>query len=240
MVAIQKNIVSSYIIIACFLVFIDFFFPAAVFAYFIKYLTTLSLFMISLLHKKRFREQKLMFVAQFFVVIADYFFVLSRGFNAGQLTYFNKLIGTFCFFLAYIILIKAWGERRNNNIRFNMLEIFIGLAVLLVLWPTVKLLAPHLNLFVKLGALSFGVILCLLVWTGLCTRFRNYYGRTTSSLIGLASCLIFVSDLAVAHASLNPIYSGHFLSWLSALIWITYVPAWAIIVNVIINQNIYF
>lgn len=238
MVATQKDIIPIYVIIACLLAFIDFFFPAAVFAYFLKYLTTLSLFTISLLHKKKFKEQKLMFVAQFFVVIADYFFVLSRGLNAGQLTCLNKFLGSFCFIVAYIILIKAWGERRNNN-KFNILEVFIGIAVLLALWPTVILLTPHLKLFVKFGALTFGFILCLLVWTGLCTRLRNYYGRATSGLISLTSCLIFVSDLAVAHASLNPVYSGEFVSWLSALIWITYIPAWAIIVKVIINRNIY-
>lgn len=232
-----NNIIPLYVVIACLIMFMDFVFPAAIITYYFKFFISLSLFLISLSQKKIFKEQKLMFTAQLFVVMADYFFVFTKALNGGQLIPNYKILGTVCFLIAYLILSKVWSKHRIN--KGNPIEIIIGLIILGLFWPTVSVIGPHLQISMKLGALVFGIILCYLTWTGICTRFRYYYGKQTSSLIGQASCLIFLSDIAVAHASLNPVFSGRFVPWLSALIWITYIPAWAIIVTIISSRNIY-
>jgi len=236
MSTLNGKIIPIYIVIACLLMFMDLLFPAALISYYLKFLTTCSLFFISCFQRKRFKEQKLMFTAQLFVVIADYFFVLTRGLKGGQLPPINQVLGTICFLIAYVFLIKAWRPSRLKKITF--IEIFIALILLSIYWPTVKILESHLQPLMRIGVFIFGFVLYILAWTGICTRFRAYYGKHTSTLIGLASLLIFISDLAVAHASLNPIFAGRFVPWLSALIWITYVPAWAIIVTIISYHNI--
>ena len=234
---IQRNIISAYVIIASILVFTDFLFPGKSCINLLKFVITFSLFFISLCQKKNYKEQWMMFIAHFFVVIADYFFVLSKWLKDGRISNLDKLCGTLFFLIAYLLLIKTWGKNCKHNLGPG--EFVLGLLILILFWPVVATISPHLKIPLKLGALLFGLVLYLLVWCGISTGLRGYYGRNTSRFIGLASCLIFISDVAVAHASLNPAFSDKFVSWLSALIWITYIPAWSIIAALIGARNIF-
>jgi hypothetical protein len=233
----QNRILSVYITIACLLMFIDFIFPAKPFVCLVKYITICSLFVISLCQQKVYKEQWMMFSAQCLVVLADYFFVFTKWIKGGQLANIHKYIGSICFFIAYLILIKTWAKTRYNKI--SLIEILFALLIIAFFWSTVIIIGPHLRILIKASVYLFGIVLCLLAWSGVCARVRNYYGRMTSCLIGMSSSLIFISDIAVVHAALNPAFAGQFVPWLSALIWITYIPAWAIIVILISLPNIY-
>lgn len=234
---VQRNILYSYTIIACFIMFLDLNFPAYRFVYLIKFGVIFSLFVIALLQKRIYVEQKWMFIAHFLVIMADYFIVFSKESSDGSVSGKEQIIGTICFFIAYCILIKVWGKR-HYKVGFSIVEIFIGILLGFIFWPTIVIILPCIYGIKKIGVLFFGVILYLLVWTSVSAKIRMYYGKQTSSLIAMAGILILISDIVVAHATFNPAYSENFVPWLSGLIWFTYIPAWAIIVILICAPNL--
>jgi hypothetical protein len=68
-----------------------------------------------------------------------------------------------------------------------------------------------------------------MAWSALCTLPRGYYLPAVARRFAVAGYLMFLSDLAVG---LSFFYPGLHRNqpWLGTFIWLTYVPAWALIV----------
>ena len=101
--------------------------------------------------------------------------------------------------------------------------------VLAALVPVAIVLLPHLEGAMRLWALVVTAFLSLMAWSALCTVHRGYYMRTVALRFAVAGYLMFLSDLAVGLSFFYPGLHRN-LPWLGTWIWITYIPAWALIV----------
>lgn len=231
----SQGILRVYVPWALLLGFLDLTFPGAQALNFLKFFTTCSLFLIALATRKKYIEQYLIAAASFCTVLADYFFLLAK--TSGEKDPTLQFTGAASFLVAYLLLSYSFYKGKPQKA-----EAFTALALLLALIPTLIQLAPVLKsypAYFYLGACFFAAILLFFTWTALGTLQRGYFAPSCARRIALAGGLIFISDLAVAHAVFNPAYSFQFTPWLSCLIWITYIPAWALLVSITSVSRLY-
>lgn len=230
-----QTILQVYITWAFLLGFLDLIFPGAPVLIYVKFLTTCSLFLTALAIRKKYLEQYLITAACFWAALADYFFLLAKTSELKAQLW--QLLGASSFLIAYLIL--SYGFHKGQP---QKAEGMTALVLLLALSPTITQLAPVFKsypAYFYLGACFFATTLLFFAWTAWGTLFRGYFTPSCARRIALAGGLIFLSDLAVAHAVFNPAYSSHFTPWLSCLIWITYIPAWALLVTVTAASRLY-
>lgn len=229
---IQRLILAIYLTFTLFFVVADNIYSADYLVRAFKWLTVLTIFMAAFSIRKRFNEQKLMTFAALFVVIGDFF--LGFGGSIQSLKSLDIPLGMLGYMVSYIILIMAL--QKNFSIsKKNLLAI---VPVALVFIPVFL----HLSRFVigpMFAATSvFGLVLCYMCWTSLCCLLRGYFSRKAAWLLALSGSLIFISDLAVAIALFDPLFKGHFIPLLENIIWITFVPAWALILSTVAEENL--
>ncbi|WP_227762699.1 lysoplasmalogenase family protein [Zhaonella formicivorans] len=229
---VQRRVLSTFLPLTVLILILDNIYPCSNAVYYVKYTTTVSLFLTAFALRKKYPEQILMTTAVFFVAAADFFFVFSR--TMPELNVNREVAGTLFFLLAYLTLIYAW----QKKIRQNRNEILAALVVTTIYTPSFLKLYPHIGWTLLPGAAFFGLVLCYLAWTALCTVFRGYFLPRASYCIALAGLLMLISDLGVAHAVFNPAFAGRFVPWLSNFIWATYVPAWTLVVCLIAEDKL--
>jgi uncharacterized membrane protein YhhN len=100
------------------------------------------------------------------------------------------------------------------------------------------MLYPHINKELRFGLLLFCFILCYMAWTAVSTLFRGYFSPGASCRIALAGYLMFLSDMGVANSLFNPALAGQPAPMLDVFVWVTYVPAWTLIVVTIADDNL--
>lgn len=136
-------------------------------------------------------------------------------------------------------------NRCKNIIMALQKNFSISKKNLLVILPIALVFVPvflHLSRFVNgpmfVAASVFGLILSYMCWTATCCLLRGYFTRKAALLLAISGCLIFISDLAVAIALFDPLFKNHFVPLLENIIWITFVPAWALILSTVAEENL--
>ena len=76
------------------------------------------------------------------------------------------------------------------------------------------------------GVLIFGVVLCYMTWTSICTIFRKYFNRRIAILIAISGILMFICDIGVAYSLFHPFYSTVYIPVLKNIIWMAYILGW--------------
>lgn len=228
-------ILQGYFLVALLIGLLDLLFPGARALIYFKFFTSCSLFFMAYTTEKKYQEQYLITAACLGAVVADGCFLLAKTTQGHVLLW--QFSGGLAFFLAYLLLIYAFsrGKPRKG-------ELITALVLMIALFPTLFQLAPVLRsypFYLYYGAFGFALILLFFTWTALGTLYRGYFTPSCAGRIALAGSLIFISDLAVAHAVFNPAYSSQFTPWLSCLIWLTYIPAWALLVTVTAAPRLY-
>jgi len=212
---------------------LDRFHPGEDIVNYVKYAAMLSLFLLATLVKKRYPEQKYLNAALLCVVVADFFLVFCDTLPA----YREQVLplGITCFTMAYLILILVCQKR----FRLGLGELLTALLILALYLPYYYYLWPYVHHLKFYGLSFFGVVLSYMSWTAICTLFRGYYSKKVSWLFALAGLLIFLSDLGVGLAITHPAYLTGFKPWLENVIWAFYIPAWTLIVLVIMESKLY-
>ncbi|MDP4161100.1 MAG: lysoplasmalogenase family protein [Bacillota bacterium] len=229
---IQRLIIGVYFTLTMFYVVSVNLFPGDVLVRLTGWVTVLTIFIAALSIEKKCLEQKVLTVAAFFMVIGDFF--LGLGERIGILKSWDVPLGMFGFMISYIFLIIAF--QKNFSIKGKNLWAILPIAVVFIT------IFFNLAEFVKgpmfVAALVFGLVLCYMCWTALCSLFRGYFSKKAAWLIAISGCLIFISDMGVAHAVFNPLFKGQFVPWLKVYIWITFVPAWTLILATVTEENL--
>jgi hypothetical protein len=113
-----------------------------------------------------------------------------------------------------------------------------ALPVLAVLIPILVMLLPRVSGPFLIVALIFALTVSFMAWSAICTISRGYYTRTVSIRFAIAGYLMFLSDMGVALVFFYPGMQTN-VTWLLNEIWITYVPAWTLIlINIMENKLI--
>ena len=218
----QRALLAVYLPLTGLFLFLDNLYPSHPIVSYSKYATIISLFLVSLVLRKCHTEQKIVSFALFFVVVADFFLVFCS--TLPQLAPKVVPLGIAGFMLAYLLLILVY----QKNFRITKKEGLALLVVAAIFAPVYLTLAKYVTGPLFIGTAIFGLVLCYMTWTLICTLFRGYYNPASARLIALSGILIFVSDLAVAHALFNPAYANTFVPWLKNITWICYIPAWCL------------
>jgi len=228
----QKVLLAIYLPITMVILILDNLYPGANMISYIKYAIIISLFIVAFKIKKNFTEQFFMTLAIFFAMISDFFLVFCS--TIPDLN--NRVIplGIAGFIIAYSLLILAY----QKNFKFGWGEFLAIIPVLSIFIPQFIILYPFINGFMFYGTAIFGLVLCYMAWTSICTIFRGYFNPITSRLIALSGFLMFICDLGVANGIFNPAFSNSFVPWLKNIIWGSYIPAWTLLVVIIAEKNL--
>lgn len=228
----QKGILGTYLPLTGLVLLLDQFYPAAQHVNYVRYFIILSLFVIASSISKRYAEQRVLAIATGFVVIADFFLVfLSINPN-----HFSKTApyGTIAFFIAYCLLALVF----QKGLSLRLTEALAAVPVMIVVCPMLVILAPYIGWPLDTLLLVFSCVLSYMSWTAICTISGDYYSLKSSLLMGVAGFLMLVSDMVVGLATFHPAFAHEFVPWLKNFIWATYMPAWAIIVVLIAEDDL--
>lgn len=193
----------------------------------LKFGTMISLFLFAVLTRKKTTEQKIMAAAYYFLVIGDFFLVCSEAlhFKAAN----TAMFGGAAFFCAYLCLIAAY----HKNFSPSLKEAAVAAPMITALIVVVVFLKPFISGAILTGVVIFGVCLCFMTWSAVCTLFRGYYSKQTARLIAVSACLMLLCDIGVGLCHFYPHPTDGIYPWLKAVVWAAYVPGWTLLIIVI-------
>jgi hypothetical protein len=192
----------------------------------VKYAVIGSIFVTSALLPRPTLDHRQLAAAVAFLFVGDFFLVFAGtlpGISPDQT--FVKIGGMVGFLGGYLCLLAAYWR----NVRWRAKDVIAVLPILAALVPVASALVPYMHGLMLAWALIFTAFLALMAWSALCTLHRGYYARPVALRFAVAGYLMFLSDLAVGLSFFYPGLHRN-LPWLGTLIWVTYVPAWALIV----------
>lgn len=226
----QKALAAVYIPLTVSILIFDRLLPASPLLAYFKYSTLFSLFLYAVLIKKRTAEQKVMSVSFFFLVIGDFFLVLSNILFISPVQ--SSLFGGLAFFCAYICLTAAY----NKKFKIGRPEITTAIPFIILLFFVCLLLSPYIKGALRAGLLIFGLCLCFMAWSAVCTIFRGYYSKKISLLIAVSAGLMLICDFGVGISYYYPALPAGFYPWLKTIVWAAYVPGWMLL-DIIISEE---
>jgi hypothetical protein len=203
---------------------------------YVRFSAVLSIFLVVLIHFVQMRgsptSHRAILVALLFASIAEFFLSYIR--TRPELVFDNLIIGMGFFMLAYLSLTRHF----NKSFRLGKSEFLTALIFLIILFfIQTTLILAFADGFMKIAAFLYSIVLCLMVWSGICTLFKAAFSQKESKQMALASILIFISDLGIAYSLFHPAYAGQFIPWLEDLIWVTYLPAWTLLAVTAVQEG---
>ncbi len=191
----------------------------------VKYAVVGSIFTASLFLRAGTADHRLLKAAILFLFAGDFFLILSGTFpGVSPNDRWVKVGGMIGFALAYLSLIIAYNRSFSPGGR----DILAMVPVLAVVAPVIYVLAPLLSGAMLAWSLVFTFILSFMAWSAICTLNRGYYTRKAALRFAWAGYLMFLSDMGVAFGFFYPGLDRN-MPWLGTEIWITYIPAWSLI-----------
>ncbi|MGD9676982.1 MAG: lysoplasmalogenase family protein [Vulcanibacillus sp.] len=210
----------------------DRYYPGEDMVQYLKYTVMITLFILVFILRKNFLEQRIMAASFFFLVIGDFFLVFSTTLD--NLDVNITSFGTIGFFIAYIFLIVAY----QKNFKVGKAEIITAIPVVMIFLYVFVSLRPNVDGLMLIGILMFGIVLCYMTWSAICTIYRKYYKLKTALLIALSGILMFTCDIGVAYSQFYPLYSEAYVPWLKNIIWAAYIPGWTLLAVIISEKNL--
>ncbi|KJS13773.1 MAG: hypothetical protein VR67_03225 [Peptococcaceae bacterium BRH_c8a] len=230
----QKKLLYTFLPMTVIIILLDILSHGDIKVGYVKYATIITLFLATLVVRKRYQEQKIMNIAVFFIIVGDFFLVFCDTFP--EISGKVHIFGIFGFLVAYLFLILAF----HKNFRVGWKELFAGIPVLAIFIPNYFILFPYVSGLMFYGGTLFSVILCYMAWVSICTMLRCYYSPRISRCIALAGYLMLICDIGVSQSLFNPAFANQFNPWLACLIWGSYVPAWTLIAVTIAEDNLLY
>ena len=228
----QRILLVIYLPITLLILILDNIYPKEDMVLYLKYTIMITLFLSAITMQKKFREQKIMALSFFFLVVADFFLVFINTIDNLKLNF--SALGVIGFLFAYICLIVTY----QKNFKVGKEEIIVAIPIEIIFIYVFISLQPYVKGLMFIGALIFLSVLCYMTWTSICTIFRGYFTKKSACLIAISGILMFICDIGVAFSRFHPIYSKMYVPWLTNIIWTTYIPGWTLLVVVICEKNL--
>ena len=228
----QRILLGTYIPITLLILILHNICPKENMVFYFKYIIMISLFLAAIIIHKQFYEQKIMALSFLFLVVADFFLVFVSTIDNWKIDF--SPFGAAGFLFAYLCLIAAY----QKNFKVGKEEILTALPILIIFMYVVMFLQPYVKGFMLLGTLIFGLVLCYMTWTSICTIFRRYFKPKSTLLIAISGSFMFICDIGVAFSRFHPLYSKIYVPWLANIIWATYIPGWTLLAVIISEKNL--
>ena len=223
----QRVLMAIYLPFTAFILTLQTMYPDLPVVQYVKYITIVTLFLAGKYMRKHVPEQRLMCLAIFYVVVADFFLVYST--TLSQHTSHFIPYGILCFTAAYLCLIAAY----MKNFSLGLAEVICALLIGCTYLTVIRSLHSYMNGWVLAGMMAFGLLLSSLTWISICTVFARYYRLEVALMIALSGIFMFISDIGVAYASFYPAFSPLVQQGLKNVVWAAYIPAWTLVTMVI-------
>ncbi|WP_273225559.1 hypothetical protein [Geosporobacter ferrireducens] len=228
----QRTLFAIYIPITLLIVIFDNIYSNEAMVQHLKYTIMITLCFSVTVVRKKFWEQKLMALSFLFMVIADFFLVFSTTVNGIKADF--SLFGIAGFLFAYLSLIAAY----HKNFKVGKAEAITVIPVASIFLYVFVSLRPYVKGFMFIETLIFGVVLCYMTWTAVCTIFRGYFNPRIASLIALSGSLMFICDMGVAFSLFHPLYAGSYMSWPKSIVWAAYILGWTILAVIVSEKDL--
>lgn len=223
----QSGILRTYLMITSFLVGAGILFPANENLWLIRYVTILSLFLISILYQIKERIQTRLPYALLFVVIGDAFIYLSLPLKFIRL---NIPLGLISFTIAYGIIASTYlkvlySTKKTIDKIFYLkqlsLLLLIGSFIIYLLRKTASADLILGSIFISSLIFVFSMAINIFFSTLISKRLRV--------LILLSSTLMIVCDIGVILGFSLPALDPMIYNVGTSIVWSAYIPAWTII-----------
>jgi hypothetical protein len=190
-----------------------------------KYALIATIFTASLFAAKPTRIHKILGLGIVFLLIGDFFLVLLWNVftNSPDILFVVKICGMAGFLSGYACLIWVY----TRKFRFAAKDILAAIPVLIVVIPVLVILVPHVSQAMFIFACFFALAVSFMAWRAICTIHGGYYTKKIAIRFALDGYLMFLSDMGVAFIMFYPGMEN--FPWLENEVWITYIPAWALI-----------
>lgn len=231
---IQRILLAIYLPITLIILILDNICSGVYIVKYIKYAIMITLFLWATSIKRKTHEQRIMNLALFFVVVADFFLVFST--TIPNLKINRAPFGIAGFFFAYLCLIVAY----QKNFKIDKASILSAIPATSFFIYVFSSLQSYVKGLMLIGVAIFGVVLCYMTWTSICTIFRKYYNPKIAFVIAVSGILMFICDMGVAYTMFDPQYSQVFVPWLENIIWASYIPGWTLLTVVISEEKLLY
>ena len=228
----QRILLVIYLPMTFLILILDNIYPKEDMVLYLKYTIMITLFLSAITMEKNFREQKIMALSLFFLVVADFFLVFINTIDDLKMNF--STFGVAGFLFAYICLIVAY----QKNFKVGKEEIATAIPIVVIFIYVFISLQPYVKGLMLIGTLIFGMVLCYMTWTSICTIFRKYFKLKAAWLIAISGSLMFICDIGVAFSTFHPLYSKIYMPWLSNIIWAAYIPGWTLLAVIISEKDL--
>lgn len=184
----------------------------------------MSLVLASLMVKKKSKDHQTIGYAILFIGLGDVFLVIS-GIFLPDYDHISNPLGMLAFMCAYATLSLLFAK----NFALQKSDMLKAIPVLLVILPVLSILLPNIQGVMFILAIVFSLVVSFMAWNALCCLHRGYYNNKVATRFAIAGFLMLLSDMGVAFVLFYPAPAISQSAWLQNEIWITYVPAWALI-----------
>lgn len=223
----QMGILRTYLLITSFLVGAGILFPTNMNLWLIRYVTILSLFLISVLYTVKERTQTRLPYALLFVVIGDAFLYLALPLKFMRV---NIPFGLLSFTIAYGIIASTYQKALFSVNKVKDKFFYLKQLSLLLLIGSSSL---YFLRKIRSTDLIFGLIfifsLVLVFSIALNLFFNPLISKRLRVLILLSSGLMVVCDIGVILGFLIPALDPLMYNIGTSVVWSAYIPAWTII-----------
>ncbi|MBI2571297.1 MAG: hypothetical protein HYV63_30190 [Candidatus Schekmanbacteria bacterium] len=190
-----------------------------------KYPVVLGLAAAGALLPKPTREHVLLSRALVFLAVGDFFLIFLGGLPGfSPEDYSAKIGGMLGFGVAYAHLIAAF----RRGARASGLSVPALLAVLAIETPIAIVCLWYGRGGMVALSLPFAALVGALAYHGMMTSRRGYFRPEIARRFAVAGCLMLLSDMGVGLGFFHPALHRN-VPLLGNAIWITYIPAWALI-----------
>lgn len=214
------------------ILYLNYFYRDILILRFLKLWLICTLFIASACAKKYLKAQIFMSQALFFAALGDFFYVIGE--LSTRMPHILSFLGTFCFFISYLNLIKAFYIKSSCRIW----KIISSLPLITLSLPIIPVLLACVPSNILWGIVFFGLTLCFMSLCLINTLFYGFYSFFTSLRIAIAGYLIMLSDILVCLVAFHPVFS-HQNIWLETVIWIFFIGSWTLILVTIIDNKLY-
>jgi len=196
-----------------------------------KYSLIATIFAASFFPTKPTRIHKILGLAIIFLFIGDFFLVFLWN-VLGEGPLYVKIAGQLAFLSAYICLIWVY----TRKFKFAVKDILASLPILAVLIPILIILLPRVSSEMLIISLFFALVVSFMAWRAICTVYNGYFINKVAIRFAIAGFLMFLSDMGVAFIFFYPGMEN--VPLLENEVWITYIPAWALILINIFEEKL--
>jgi hypothetical protein len=188
-----------------------------------RYAVMLSMPLYSIRVSVRARVQRLLAASLFLIAAGDFFLYvpLAMGIEEPELYPWGIIL----FSLAYFMLSAAYSWKSLRDTK----EILLTLMPMTAFFAGAYLVLSYADGMIRVSGLLLSTSISFMLWNALCVPLRGLFDKSASKLVVASAFLMLICDAGVGLGMLAGISNELLFDIGRNIVWLAYIPAWAII-----------